>query len=220
MHSFVFTTLFYAVLLFLTFSGCMAYALPLMNTDDAGIVEDKHCQLELHQVYQKKAQQVLFSPACNIGTVEVSVPLAYDDGSQSYAFQLKRPFYDNGHVGVAGSVFYQPVQSDRPDEWQFNLPVSVYDIHGVQVDANLGLKHLHDDDQVTWALAGTLPLSAAHHFSLEVYKTAPGHTAVQSVLHIQVIPEKLNLYAAYGRELQADTSSWVGMGLSWTTAVF
>lgn len=219
MHYIYATVSFYMMLILLVLSGQAVQAMPLLTTDDAEIVDAKHCQIELDQrFHQDQHSEVNLTPACNVlNLFELGVPLSWDDGEQRYAIQVKKKLYASERfpMAIAGSVQWQPSHQQQAQNWDFNLPVSIYAVEGFQFDLNVGLHREEKDRNVTWGVASTYEINPINQLSLEVFKTDPGKTRTQAVYHYHVLPETLSLYAAYAHPLQSDDQSWMGVGMSW-----
>lgn len=219
MHNLYLAVSFYMVLALLILSGHAAQALPLLNTDDAEIVAAGHCQIELGQNFHRDQESTAgLIPACNLfNQFELALPLFVDNDEQHYAIQVKKTIFslEQFPMAIAGSVQWQPRQQDQAQNWDFNLPVSIYALEGFQFDANIGLHHEAHDQDLIWGLASTYEINAIHQVSLEFFKADPGKKRAQAVYHYQVLPDQLALYASYGQPLQSDDKPWVGMGLSW-----
>ena len=214
------TASFYMMLVLTMLAGQKVYALPLMNTDDAGIVERGHCQIELDQRhYDDQSSEVNLGPACNVLNFELGLPLAWDDGDSSYAIQVKKELFVSEAlpVAVAGSVQWQPRQNNEAENWELNLPVTITAIDKFQFDLNVGMTREDHHNEMTWGVASTYDLHDKHQISLEFFKLEPSRARTQAVYHYHVVPDNLSLYAAYGHPLQSDDQSWFGVGLSWVT---
>ena len=220
MKNFVAINSIYILLLFIPSLGKKAWALPLLTTDDAGIVTAQHCQMELsYKLHNQASHTALVSPACNLlDQAELSLSLNSDQGERSYAIQLKRPLFIDKDFSVAASVQFE--QGDEGN-WHFNIPSSFYLSDQWQIDANIGYNQLnHHSDQII-AVASTYSLNSLNQFSVELSKTnSEDNVIAQLLYHYHIVPEKLSLYTAYGQSLTADPPVWMGFGLSWTTPTF
>lgn len=221
MHYLYLTVSFYATLIVVVLFGQALHAAPLLKTDDAGIVDPGHCQIELDQSIQdSQISQVNLTPACNIANIEFGLPLSWDDGEQRYALQAKKTLFQvqSIPVAVAASVSWQPKQQHEKDLLQLNIPVSYYLNDHFQFDANIGVDHQDHHRDTTWGVASTYSFADVHGVSLEFFKTDAEKTRSQLVYHYQVIPDQVTLFASYGQALNSSDQSWMGLGLSWVTA--
>lgn len=221
MHYLYLTVSFYATLLFVVLFGQALHAAPLLQTDDAGIVDPGHCQIELDQkISDSQISQVNLTPACNIANIEIGLPLSWDDGEQRYAFQAKKTLFQAERIPVAlaVSLTWQPKQQNEKDQVQLNIPVSYYHNDHLQIDANLGVDRQDHNNDMTWAVASTYSFADVHGVSLEFFKTEAEKTRSQVVYHYHVIPDQVSLFASYGHSLNSSDQSWAGLGLSWVNA--
>ncbi|MDQ8935745.1 hypothetical protein [Acinetobacter rudis] len=221
MHYLYLTVSFYAILLLIVLFGQTVRAAPLMKTDDAGIVDPGHCQVELDQVVSdSQISQVNLTPACNFANVEFGLPLSWDDGEQRYALQAKKTLFQAERVPVAlaASLTWQPKQQHEKDHVHLNIPVSYYLNDHVQIDANLGMYRQDHDNETTWAVASTYSFADVHGVSLEFFKLDSDKTSSQVVYHYHVIPDQVSLFASYGHALNSSDKSWAGLGISWAMA--
>ncbi|EPF73820.1 hypothetical protein [Acinetobacter rudis] len=221
MHYLYLTVSFYATLLFVVLFGQALHAAPLLQTDDAGIVDPGHCQIELDQkISDSQISQVNLTPACNIANIEIGLPLSWDDGEQRYALQAKKTLFQAERIPVAlaASLTWQPKQQNEKDQVQLNIPVSYYHNDHLQIDANLGVDRQDHNNDMTWAVASTYSFADVHGVSLEFFKTEAEKTRSQVVYHYHVIPDQVSLFASYGHSLNSSDQSWAGLGLSWVTA--
>jgi hypothetical protein len=218
----LFTASFYLSLIFLAIFGQKTWALPLLNTDDAGIVSEHQCQIEFAHVLQNQSDSIALTPACHVfNQFEFSVPLVWEDGLNSYAFQIKKPLIVQDYFHIAASLLYQPKQDDNFEQWQLNVPLSLYLVEGLQLDVNLGWTQSHHHLDQMWSLASTYDFDELNKLSLEFYRSdLDSSTSTQLVYHHQVIPEKLSIYLSYGQTLESKAPSWAGIGLSWSSAYF
>ncbi|TCM66497.1 hypothetical protein EC844_11397 [Acinetobacter calcoaceticus] len=215
------TASFYLMLLLLVMVGQSVQALPLLNTDDAQIVDPQHCQLEIgQQFYQGQHTELAVTPACNImGAFELGIPLSVDAGQSSYAVQVKKTLFSaEDRFAIAASAHWQPNQQHHGQGWQFNLPLTVSAIAGWQFDANLGFNHESKEDETTWGVASSYEFNPSHQMSMELFKNQPGRPRAQAVYHYNVVPDNLSLHAAYGYPLKSEDKPWVGVGMSWVMA--
>lgn len=215
-----FTASFYTTLLLLAVVGQRAQATPLLQTDDAAIVDVGHCQIELDQKFSHdNITQANITPACNLANIEFGLPLSWDEGEERYAFQVKKQFFhaEKVPVAVAASVTFQPKQDHEATLWQLNVPTSYYVNDRLQIDANVGVDHQDHNDDLTWGVASTYSFKN-QGVSLELYKMDAEKTRGQVVYHYHVVPDQLALYASYGQALNSSDHSWLGLGLSWVTA--
>ena len=217
-----FTASFYVSLLFLAVFGQKTWAAPLLITDDAGIVDVNQCQIELSHNSRNNSSNIELTPACNLfNQLEFSVPLSSEDGLNSYAFQIKKPLIMHDYFAVAASVQYQPKQNETLEQWQFNVPLSLYLAESLQLDVNMGWTQSDHHLDKMWSLAPTYNFNELNKLSLEFYKSdSDSVTSTQLVYHYQIVPEKLSIYTSYGQTLQSKPPSWVGIGLSWASASF
>lgn len=216
-----FTASFYTTLMVLAVVGQSAQATPLLRTDDAAIVDRGHCQLELDQtVSHGNISQANITPACNFANIEFGLPLAWDDGEARYALQVKKQFFHTEKIPVAmaASLTWQPEQEREASLWQLNIPVSYYVNDHLQIDANVGVDHQDHHDDMTWGVASTYSFKN-QGVSLEVFKMDAEKTRGQVVYHYHVIPDQVTLYASYGQALNSSNDPWMGVGLSWVTAM-
>ncbi|AOA58409.1 hypothetical protein [Acinetobacter larvae] len=211
---------FYFALAVISICG-VVYSAPLFNTDDAGIVDQGQCQIELDQAFYKQQQRAAhLTPACQlIHGVELALPVAYEDDLQQYAIAAKVPFLQTDYFAIAASVEWQPKQTDQERQWRFNIPLSWYASERWQFDVNIGQQRFADGHENTWAVASHYQFNALHQLSLEFFQNESQHRQSQLLYQYQAIPEKVALFTSFGVPIQnSHDSAWLGVGLSWLMA--
>lgn len=220
MHYLYFTVSFYTALLLLVLFGQTVQATPLLNTDDAAIVDRKHCQLELDQkMADGRSSQVNVTPACNFANIEFGLPLSWSEGEERYALQVKKQVFhlEKVPVAAAATLTVQPKQDHDATLVHINVPVSYYLNDQVQLDANVGFNHQDHENDVTWSVASTYSFKEKYGLSLEAFKMDENKARAQLVYHYHVLPDQLTLYASYGQALSSTGDALMGLGLSWVT---
>ena len=215
MKKFIETYTIYILILLIPVLGEKAWALPLFNTDDAGIVSTHSCQIEFfYRFYTQASPSIMVSPACNIfEQAELSVSFNSDKDEQSYAIQLKRPFFIYNDFSIAASVQFEEQQGRN---WHLNIPTSFNLSDKWKIDANIGYNQFNHHPDRMVAIASTYSLNLLNEFSIEFSKiNSEDKTAAQFLYHYHLIPEKLSLYTAYAQSLTTDPPISIGFGLSW-----
>jgi hypothetical protein len=199
-----------------------------LATDDASIVAPGMCQVEISA--QRDAGQGWFVPACNVAdTWEVGSGLgvmrhegAWRRAAAVHAKTLFRPLTEDGWgAGVTfaqqqliGAGGVRDGLRDRSATLILSVPVAPWAV----VHANVGgIEHRAAGHGArTWASA--LDTTFGNHgFSIETYGERHAYRAWQAGARWGVLPDVLDLDAAWGvQHADGTRSTYAALGLTWT----
>jgi hypothetical protein len=201
-------------------------------TDNAETIPSKTCQLESFVYAQSSSRQYAAVPACNLGRLELSVGWAAvnPDGTpsgQQWGGQAKITLAGDqsegwavGALAGAGVASRSLVDDARRTRYFGKALASFWPVESVEIDVNLGAAS--DYGTAGTAVGGV----AAQWFFvprwsafIEGFRDARGPGKGQAGLTFDVVPERLALYASYGRQLGSATgTAWTVLGLRVNTA--
>lgn len=215
-----------------------ALALPALAarpfvTDDARLTTAGSCQLESWVRIYPDSRELWALPACNpFGNLELTAGggKAKNDGQPSsgdYIFQLKtllRPLETNGWgLGLAAGTVHHPQVNPGPNllgNTFVYMPVSVsFADDRIVMHANVGwLKDkASGEHRTTWGLGWEFRLNEHITGIAESFGDNSAGTFWQAGARFAIIPERVQVDATLGRELNGPASSrWISFGLRLT----
>lgn len=205
-----------------------------METDDAGIVDAGRCQLETWVDGYRGNTDFWAVPACNPGGhLELSLggALSRQESSTKVAavvLQGKTLFKEmqpNGWgLGLAAGVEHHPRSSGGARDWYAYIPFSKsFRDDRLFMHANLGWLHegAEKQERMTWGLGLELQLAEQSWFSAETFGQDRGKALYQFGFAHWLIPDRVQLDMAYGREFGTDEPEhWFSVGLTLVSLPF
>jgi hypothetical protein len=204
-------------------------------TDDAEVVTAKACQVEAWIRPMRGGREYWVQPACNFGgNLEVAVGGArfHPDGGESSSSILLQakwvPFardegsWSFGAIGSAVRETGAPHGGSAFQTYHGRLLASWYPRDDFQVDLNLGVANAHEHG--TFSIAGAAvqyALTSGAQLLGEIFRDEPGRTKYQAGVRWTVIPNRFEVYAAYGDRFSGSSRSWFAtIGIRLQTPAF
>ena len=200
-----------------------------MNAEDATVLERGSCQLEAWTQRLPDHREYWAAPSCGVaqdwelGAAYVRTRAPHADGSSHlggvYAKALWRPLTTNDW-GIGLVLAHLPVAAgSMAGDTTLNVPLSVsLRDDAVLVHANLGWTRHYAIQQggATWGLGAEFAVHPRAALTLETFGSGRGHGFVQAGARYSVIPNRLDVDAAYGQRLRGgDRQQFVSLGLTW-----
>lgn len=199
-----------------------------MTADDATVLEPRTCQLEAWWQRLHDHREGWLAPACSIAPgweAGVSLVRTREPGGAAsqrlggaYAKAVLRPLQTNGW-GLGVVVAHLPLSAgSMAGDTSLNIPLSIsLRDDAVLVHANAGWTRHHAIHQggATWALGAEMAVGPRAALTLESFGARRGHSYVQAGARYSVIPNRLDIDAAYGERLTArGKEAYLSLGLT------
>ena len=217
-----------ALLLALLLPPVVAQAGRPMTADDATVLDPGTCQLEAWWQHLHDHSETWLAPACSIARgweAGLSLVRTREPGSPSserlggmYAKTVVRPLQTNGW-GLGVVVAHLPLQAGSlAGDTSLNVPLTVSLLDdAVLVHANAGWTRHYTIHQggATWALGAEMAVTPRAALTLESFGAQRGHSYAQAGARYSVLPNRLDIDAAYGERLTArGKQGYVSLGLT------
>ena len=199
-----------------------------MTTDDAAVLDPRTCQLEAWWQRLHDHNEAWLAPACSIAPgweAGLSLVRTREPGSASserlggvYVKTVFRPLQTNGW-GLGMVLAHLPLEAGSlAGDTALNVPLTVSLLDdAVLVHANAGWTRHYTIHQggATWALGTEVAVTPRAALTLETFGARRGHSYVQAGARYSVIPNRLDLDAAYGERLTArGKEGYVSLGVT------
>lgn len=199
-----------------------------MTTDDAAVLEPGTCQLEAWWQRLHDHSEAWLAPACSIAPgweAGLSLVRTREPGSTTsdrvggmYAKTVLRPLQTNGW-GLGVVVSHLPLAAGSlAGDTALNVPLTMsWHDDAVLVHANAGWTRHYTIHQggATWALGAEMAVGSRAALTLETFGAKRGHSYVQAGARYSVLPNRLDVDAAYGERLTArGKEAYLSLGLT------
>lgn len=204
-----------------------------MTADDATVLEPRTCQLEAWWQRLHDHRETWLAPACSIAPgweAGLSLVRTREPGSAGserlggvYAKTALRPLQTDGW-GLGLVVAHLPLEAGSlAGDTSLNIPLTMsFAGDAVLVHANAGWTRHYTIHQggATWALGAEMAMGPRAALTLETFGAKRGHSYVQAGARYSVIPNRLDVDAAYGERLTArGREAYLSLGLTLVVAM-
>jgi hypothetical protein len=199
-----------------------------MTADDATVLEPRTCQLEAWWQRLHDHSETWLAPACSVAPgweAGVALVRTREPGSATserlggvYAKAVLRPLQTNSW-GLGMVIAHLPLEAGSlAGDTSLNVPLTMSlrdDV--VLVHANVGWTRHYTIHQggATWALGAEMAVTPRAALTLETFGAKRGHSYIQAGARYSLIPNRLDLDAAYGERLTArGKEGYLSLGLT------
>ena len=199
------------------------YAGPLVNTDDATIIDQNHCEIDSSYINPKLSDSTYsLDLTCTvIPNLESKIGfsrLSHNTQERVWTGELKTVVKPLDTWGVASSLsashnHYEDEKSNW--DWFFNVPITYVVNNDLSIDVNVGYEHSDSESNlVRWGTAGTYQINEKFAVVLESYNLDKSKPFYQAVIQHELVPDVFTLEASVGDRFKSFNERWVGLGVN------